>query len=97
MVEIEGERVLAASCKRTPAIGMKVKTATERATKARAMVLELLVADQPERATSHDPSSHFWVQADYLDVSESRFPAAERWTRDVSHPAMSVNLDACIQ
>jgi formate dehydrogenase major subunit len=97
MVEIEGERVLAASCKRTPAVGMKVKTATERATKARAMVLELLVADQPERETSHDPTSHFWVQADFLDVSESRFPAAERWTGDFSHPAMSVNLDACIQ
>ena len=31
MVEIEGERVLAASCKRTPRIGRKVKTATERA------------------------------------------------------------------
>ena len=25
MVEIEGERVLAASCKRTPGVGMKVK------------------------------------------------------------------------
>ena len=31
MVEIEGERVLAASCKRTPAVGMKVKTESERA------------------------------------------------------------------
>src|SRR5690348_15410010 len=34
MVEIEGERVLAASCMRAAAKGMKVKTATERATKA---------------------------------------------------------------
>ena len=97
MVEIEGERVLAASCKRTPAIGMKVKTATERAEKARAMVLELLVADQPDRATSHDPTSHFWAQADFVDVTASRFPAAERWEADASHPAMRVNLDACIQ
>src|ERR1700722_1361645 len=55
MVEIEGERVLAASCIRTPTVGMKVKTQTERATKAREMVLELLVADQPARETSHDP------------------------------------------
>jgi formate dehydrogenase major subunit len=97
MVEIEGERVLAASCKRTPAMGMKVKTATERASKARAMVIELLVADQPERATSHDPTSHFWQQADFVQIEESRFPAAERWQPDVSHPAMRVNLDACIQ
>src|SRR5438105_5160246 len=47
MVEIEGERVLAASCLRQPAPGMKVKTATERAKTARRMVAELLVTDQP--------------------------------------------------
>lgn len=97
MVEIEGERVLAASCKRMPGVGMKVKTATERATKARAMVMELLVADQPERVTSHDPASHFWQQADFVSVTSSRFPAAARWQPDASHPAMRVNLDSCIQ
>ena len=97
MVEIEGERVLAVSCKRTPGVGMKVKTATERATKARSMVMELLVADQPERATSHDPTSHFWSQADFVNVIASRFPAAERWLPDSSHPAMRVNLNSCIQ
>ncbi|SON55309.1 putative formate dehydrogenase [Hartmannibacter diazotrophicus] len=97
MVEIEGERVLAASCKRTPGVGMKVKTESARATSARAMVLELLVADQPERETSHDPDSHFWKQADFVEISESRFPSVERWATDASHPAMRVNLDACIQ
>src|SRR6201999_131604 len=51
MVEIEGERVLAASCKRTPTVGMKVKSASNRAIAAQKMVMELLVADQPERAT----------------------------------------------
>ena len=76
---------------------MKVKTATERATKARAMVMELLVADQPQRATSHDPTSHFWQQADFVAVTESRFPTAARWQPDASHPAMRVNLDSCIQ
>ncbi|MGB6309861.1 MAG: formate dehydrogenase subunit alpha [Steroidobacteraceae bacterium] len=97
MVEIEGERVLAASCRRTPGVGMKVKTATDRATKARALVMELLVADQPARMTSHDPDSHFWTQADFVSITESRFPSAERWIPDASHPAMRVNLDACIQ
>ena len=97
MVEIEGERVLAASCKRTPGVGMKVKTATERAVKSRALVLELLVTDQPARASSHDPSSHFWKQADFAQITASRFPAAKRWEPDPSHPAMRVNLDACIQ
>src|SRR4030088_1558496 len=97
MVEIEGERVLAASCKRTPTVGMKVKSASPRATAAQKMVMELLVADQPARETSHDPDSKFWHWAEKVEVTESRFPAAERWHGDASHPAMSVNLDSCIQ
>src|SRR5436309_5807360 len=97
MVEIEGERVLAASCKRTPSVGMKVKTESARAVAAQKMVMELLVADQPARETSHDPDSKFWHWAEKVEVTESRFPAAERWEGDASHPAMRVNLDACIQ
>ncbi|MEC5406259.1 formate dehydrogenase subunit alpha [Paraburkholderia sp. MPAMCS5] len=97
MVEIEGERVLAASCKRMPAVGMKVQSASARATSARKMVMELLVADQPARATSHDPQSKFWAWAERMGVTASRFPAAQRWEGDASHPAMRVNLDACIQ
>jgi formate dehydrogenase major subunit len=97
MVEIEGERVLAASCKRTPSVGMKVKTESARAVAAQKMVMELLVADQPARASSHDPDSKFWHWAEKVEVTESRFPAAERWQGDSSHPAMSVNLDSCIQ
>ncbi len=97
MVEIEGERVLAASCKRTPTVGMKVKTASDRAIAAQKMVMELLVADQPARETSHDPESKFWHWAEKTGVTDSRFPMAERWEADPSHPAMRVNLDACIQ
>src|SRR3546814_19737603 len=40
MVEIEGERVLAASCIRKPAPDMKVRTASERAKASRRMVME---------------------------------------------------------
>ena len=43
MVEIDGERTLAASCIRYASEGMVIKTESERATKARNMVLELLV------------------------------------------------------
>ncbi len=96
MVEIEGERVLAASCIRTPSVGMKVKSASPRAVAAQKMVMELLVADQPERATAPDPESKFWHWADRVGVTESRFPGGQRWAPDPSHPAMSVNLDACI-
>src|SRR5664280_1794761 len=97
MVEIEGERVLAASCIRKPAEGMKVKAASERAKTARAMVFELLTSDQPDRKTSHDPQSKFWAWADRMGVATSRFGQRHAPDADRSHPAMAVNLDACIQ
>ncbi|WP_068309292.1 formate dehydrogenase subunit alpha [Aliiruegeria sabulilitoris] len=100
MVEIEGERNLAASCIREPSEGMVVNTATARAESARKMVVEMLVADQPEREDAHDLSSHFWDMADAVGVKESRFPAMEKARiplLDDSHVAMRVNLDACIQ
>jgi formate dehydrogenase major subunit len=97
MVEIEGERVLAPSCLRTPTPGMTVNAVSERATRARRMVMELLVADQPPREASPDPESKLWRWADRVGVSERRLPKAERWAPDPSHPAMAVNLEACIQ
>ena len=97
MVEIEGERVLAASCIRKPTSGMKVKTASDRAKDSRRLVFELLVGDQPAREGAHDPDSRFWRWADRVGVAESRFPARAQPAADRSHPAMAVNLDACIQ
>ncbi len=97
MVEVEGERTLVASCVRPAANGMVVKSDSERAEKSRALVMELLVADQPEEA--HDKSAHFWDMAELSNVSESRFPAKEADKiplLDDSHVAMRVNLDACI-
>src|SRR6201998_2491542 len=75
MVEIEGERVLAASCIRTPTPGMKVNTQTDRAATARRMVAELLLADQPERDVAHDPQSHLWQVIDGQKLTKARFPA----------------------
>src|ERR1700686_1425384 len=98
MVEIEGERVLAASCIRKPSAGMKVKAAPERAKPAGAMVFELLISDQPEHKTlAHDPQSKFWAWADRMGVATSRFGKRHAPESDRSHPAMAVNLDACIQ
>src|SRR5258706_1481149 len=98
MVEVEGERVLSASCVREPASGMKVKTNSERARSSQKLVFELLVADQPERSGAHDPKSRFWSWADTMQVTSSRFPAIARPNKasDFSHPAMAVQLDACI-
>ena len=96
MVEIEGERTLTASCIRKPTQDMVVKTATDRASKARRMVMELLLADQPPREDSPDRVSPFWHWAEAQDINSSRFPAHGIIEPDLSHPAMAVNLDACI-
>src|SRR3982075_1356841 len=97
MVEVEGERVLAASCQRKAAAGMKGKPAGERAKKSRQMVFELLMADQPERETSHDPASKFWNWVDAMSVTPiNRFPRDHRPPADATPSAIAVNLDACI-
>ena len=97
MVEIEGERVLAASCIRTPTEGMVVHSENHRAKTARKMVMELLVADQPSRDTAHDPDSELWRYAETQDVDAARFPGKSSPAPDSSHPAIAVNMDACIQ
>lgn len=100
MVEIEGERVLAASCIREPRDGMVVTTNSARAEKARAMVIEMLLADQPEQEAARDRSSHLWDMVALTGVDESRFPKLEPARvplLDDSHVAMRINLDACIQ
>jgi formate dehydrogenase major subunit len=96
MVEIEGERLLAASCLRKPTPGMVVHTNNARAGKAQRMVMELLMADQPRPEVAHDRDSRLWQWAERLDVDGSRFPVREAPTADASHPAMHVALDACI-
>src|SRR3954447_16383465 len=96
MVEIEGERVLAASCIRRPTPGMKVNSASERAKASRKLVFELLTTDQPDREASHEPASRFWLWADRVEVEDSRFPRRNPSAADRSHPAMAVQLDACI-
>ena len=96
MVEVEGERVLTASCIRHPSSGMKVTTDNGRANAARNMVMELLIADQPKREVAHDPNSKLWSWAEQMEVTTSRFPGRELPAEDASHPAMRVQLDACI-
>ncbi|HIN47581.1 MAG TPA: formate dehydrogenase subunit alpha [Deltaproteobacteria bacterium] len=98
MVEIEGERVLAPSCCRYPQQGMKVNSKSERAIHSQKMVLELLLADMPDSGKSpYTPNSELddWVEK--LGLGNPRFSRRIQPVFDNSHPAMSVNLDACIQ
>ncbi len=96
MVEIEGERVLAPSCCRSPSAGMKVKTDSPRALAAQKMVLELLQSDMPEAEYTRRNEVDLW--AEKLGVGKPRFAATRAQPQpDASHAAITVNLDACIQ
>ncbi len=106
VVEIEGERSLAPSCCRSVREGMVVHTDSPRARKSRAMVLEMLLADMPEQGHKwlDDQPEHphgelsAWARREGVTVrpalAELRRPAP---APDMSHPAMAVQLDACIQ
>ena len=96
MVEIDGERVLSASCIRKPQQGMIVNTNNTRVNSAHKMMFDLLLSDQPDRNIAHNKQSKFWHWADQVKISKSRFKAGSNISCDISHPAISVNLDACI-
>ena len=95
MVEVKGERVLAASCCRAPTAGMVVTSDSERALKSQQLVLELLLADMPEKAHTRHNEVDAWAAK--IGVGKPRFAARASVVSDLSHPAIAVNLDACIQ
>src|SRR3984893_13975449 len=95
MVEIKGERVLAASCCRTPTAGMEVTTNNERVRKSQQLVIELLQSDMPEKEYTRHNEVDEWSEK--LNVGKPRFAPRPAVQADLSHAAISVNLDACIQ
>jgi len=98
MVEIEGERVLAPSCCRKPTEDMEVSSNSDRAVHSQKMVLELLLADMPQQGKSpYTLHSELDEWADKFEVYNPRFHQRHQPQADLSHPAMAVNLDACIQ
>jgi formate dehydrogenase major subunit len=106
VVEVQGERTLAPSCCRTVQPGMVVQAKSERAVQSQKLVLELLLADLPEQGNDwldgdasqpHGELSH-WAR--HLGVQPRPALTALRRAApaaDLSHPAMAVNLSACIQ
>jgi formate dehydrogenase major subunit len=95
VVEIAGERTLAPSCCRAPKAGMQVRAQSARALAAQKMVLELLASDMPAEAVSADSELDAWARR--MNVGAPRFPRREQPAADASHPAIVVNLAACIQ
>ncbi|TDJ64052.1 MAG: formate dehydrogenase subunit alpha [Proteobacteria bacterium] len=98
VVEIKDERALAPSCCRVPSEGMEVASTSERARHSQRMVIELLKSDMPDAGTSpYTPASELDHWAEFLGVNDSRFTARQQPPKDLSNPAIAVNLDACIQ
>ena len=98
VVEVEGERVLAPSCCRAPSDGMKVQSASARAVLSQKMVVELLLSDMPEQSESpYKLDSELDIWAKKLGISNPRFESRTQPAADFSHPAITVNMDACIQ
>src|SRR6478752_5050970 len=95
VVEIKGERALAPSCCRVPKEGMEVTTNNPRAELSQKMVLELLLSDFSRNSYTKDNELLQWAQK--LKVDKPRFEARKQPKPDISHPAIAVNLDACIQ
>jgi formate dehydrogenase major subunit len=95
VVEIKGERTLAPSCCRYPTAGMEVTSDSTRAVLSQKLVLELLLADMPEKPYRRDSELDQWART--LGIGQPRFKARRQPAADVSHPAIAVNLDACIQ
>ncbi|MFT7221618.1 MAG: formate dehydrogenase major subunit [Alteromonas macleodii] len=106
MVEVDGERVLTASCVRKPSKGMVVTTQNEWGTTNSKLVFELLASDMPARENSPDPVASFWQNAESAGLDGVRFAGdrpgaqstipAESIFHDASHPSNAVNLDVCI-
>jgi formate dehydrogenase major subunit len=106
VVEVAGERTLAPSCCRSVLPGMVVQTGSERAKKSQRLVLEMLLADLPEQgykwvddtgALPHGELSEWAAREGVTVRPELRALCREQPAADLSHPAMAVNLDACIQ
>ena len=98
MVEVDSERVLAPSCCRQPKEGMNVVSDSERAVSSQKMVLELLLSDMPQQDKSpYRLNSELDYWAHKLNVYHPRFEQRQQPKPDLSHTAIAVNLDACIQ
>ena len=106
VVEIKGERTLAPSCCRSATAGMEVQATSERALKSQKMVLEMLLSDMPDvgykwneadESKQHGELSDWAARMGVTVRPELKALRREQPKADMSHPAMAVNLDACIQ
>jgi predicted molibdopterin-dependent oxidoreductase YjgC len=96
-----GERVLAASCVRECAEGMKVTTGSEKIRRQRKMLTQLLLSDYPEHSLRQEVTG----QDELLNLAREQgidcipFPdgaAGNPRGSDLSSPVIAVDHQACI-
>jgi len=96
-----GARAYAAACVRPCEDGMEVKTATPDVERNRAMLTELLLADQPARERDAKQTTtgdnELLVLADHFGLTGVvGLPAGSGRGADLSNPVIAVDHDACI-
>src|ERR1051325_5008069 len=74
---------------------MVVTTNNARAITSQKMSIELLLSDIPERSYTLNSELDLWAKK--MGVGKPRFAPRHQPVEDLSHPAMAVHLDACIQ
>jgi formate dehydrogenase major subunit len=97
VVEVEGARVMAASCVRKAESGMVVHTASEKVERCRRVLTELLMSEQPETSPKEETTADdelFDLARDY-DVP-SRLPRGGSRPSDDSSKVIAVDHQACI-
>ena len=97
VVEVEGARVMAASCVREAETGMVVHTKSEKVERCRSMLTELMMSEQPvespkEKTTADD---ELWALQREYGV-EVRVPRGNSRPDDMTSPAIAVDHQACI-
>lgn len=100
MVEVQGERTLAAACCRKVTEGMVVHTHSDRARAAQQTVLSLLGSrvnsgGQPTDTTLTNTNElNRWQNS--IEAPDLEWPIRPASDFDFSHPAIAVNMAACI-
>src|SRR6202163_1435822 len=83
------------ACGRTATAAPAWWRSRARALISQKMSIELLLSDVPETAYTLNSELDIWAKK--LSIGKPRFGARHQPAQDLSHPAMAVNLDACIQ
>lgn len=98
LVEIDGCEGLVPACREPARADMVIRSNGALSTRIRRLVVELLLSEMSDSARARHADSPFLQLAARVGVDVSRFGyRSERTAPDRTHPAIAVDLDACIR